>query len=514
VEDESLNDSTNQPQNPIKGDEENVDLRPEDPSDGYMKLDRISFRWATLWKFSGPGWLMSIAFLDPGNIAGDLQAGTQAGYKLEWLLFWSTVIGLFFQCLAARVGVVTQRNMARVARETLSYPMRIFLWLMMEIAIIGADIQEVIGSSIALNVLFGLPLWAGALITIFDSFLFLFIHYFGVRKLEYFFAFLITSMAVCFAINFFASEPDWGKAVVGTIVPIIPAGTLNYAIGVVGAVIMPHNLYLHSALVLSRDIDAKNKNKVNEANYYNVIESAFSLGVSFFINWCVIGTFASFENTPEAPTLGLRNAHLALEKALGPASRYVWAFGLLAAGQSSTMTGTYAGQFVMEGFMDIKLPVWKRVSLTRLIAILPALSVSFINGYFDIIDNWLNILQSVQLPFAMIPLLLFVTNEGIMGQFAIGRKTTIFAIFMAMVLITLNIIDFFPGGEPWEYYVIMTAAVVSYLLVCLVIATRKPKSIRLEDAPKLTEGEAKLQVKLDDRGDEVFKSFISEESAR
>lgn len=183
--------------------------------------------------------------------------------------------------------------------------MRIFLWIMMEIAIIGADIQEVIGSAIAFNLLFGLPLWAGALITIVDSFLFLFIHYYGVRKLELFFAVLIFTMCICFATHFFATGPDFGKVALGTLIPRIPDGTLGYAIGVVGSVIMPHNLYLHSALVLTRDVDAKNKHKVKEANYYNTVESAISLGVSFFINWCVIGTFAHFQHTPYAKTLSL-----------------------------------------------------------------------------------------------------------------------------------------------------------------------------------------------------------------
>lgn len=210
--------------------------------------------------------------------------------------------------------------------------MRYFLWIMMEIAIIGADVQEVIGSAIAFQVLFGLPLWAGALITIVDSFLFLFIHYWGVRKLEAFFAVIISTMVLCFAINFFATDPDWSEAAVGTLLPRIPKGTLNYAIGVVGSVIMPHNLYLHSALVLSREINAKNKNKVNEANYYNNVESAISLGVSFIINWCVIGTFANYRNSKYSKDLSLSNAHIALEETLGPFARYVWAIGLLAAG--------------------------------------------------------------------------------------------------------------------------------------------------------------------------------------
>jgi natural resistance-associated macrophage protein len=427
----------------VEGDPE--EKRPVAEKEEDEKLNPIIFRWATLWKFSGPGWLMSIAFLDPGNIAGDLQAGANAGYKLMWVLLWATVLGLFFQVLAAKLGTVTQRNLARVARESFSKPVRIFLWIMMEVAIIGSDIQEVIGSAIAFNLLFGIPLWAGALITIFDSFLFLFIHYYGVRKLELFFAALIFIMCICFATHFFATGPDMGAVMLGTLVPEIPHGTLGYAIGLLGSVIMPHNLYLHSALVLTRDVDAKNKQKVNEAIYYNTIESAISLGVSFFINWCVIGTFGHFHNTKWQKVLTLQTAPEALKETLGSAAKYVWAIGLLAAGQSSTMTGTYAGQFVMEGYLDIKLPVWKRVTLTRLTAILPALSISFMEGYFDDLDNYLNILQSVMLPFALVPLLMFVSRRKVMGQFATSRNVTIFAIIMALFLIALNIVDFFPS---------------------------------------------------------------------
>jgi len=175
---------------------------------GTMNDKHFQFSWKKLWAFSGPGLLMSIAYLDPGNIAGDLDAGKQGGYKLLWVLMAATSLGLFFQILAARLGVVTQRNLARMCREQYSSRVRIILWLMTEIAIIGSDIQEVIGSSIALNILFGIPLWAGAVITILDSLVFLFIHYFGIRKLEAFFAFLIGTMAVCFFINFFMVKPD------------------------------------------------------------------------------------------------------------------------------------------------------------------------------------------------------------------------------------------------------------------------------------------------------------------
>lgn len=204
---------------------------------------------------------------------------------------------------------------------------------MTEFAIIGSDIQEVIGSATALKILFGIDLWIGALITIFDSFLFLFIHYYGVRKLEAFFAFLIIVMTLCFCINMFAAKPDYAEMALGTVIPRIPAGAINAAMGLIGAVIMPHNLYLHSSLVLTRKIDHRNKNQVYEANIYNMIESAFSLLISFVISSCVIATFAVYSiKNPGAGELDLESAADALKETFGNASKYIWAIGLLAAG--------------------------------------------------------------------------------------------------------------------------------------------------------------------------------------
>jgi natural resistance-associated macrophage protein 2 len=217
---------------------------------------------------------------------------------------------------------------------------------MTEFAIIGSDIQEVIGSATAIYILFGLPLWQGALITIFDSFIFLFIHYFGVRKLEGFFLFLISIMAISFCLNMFTANPDYGQMAYGTVVPSIPVGATTAALGLIGAVIMPHNLYLHSSLVLTRKIDQRNKNQVHEANIYNMLESAFSLFISFLISTAVISTFAAYKFGPHydpSVSIDLNTASVVLAETFGDASKYIWAIGLLAAGQSSTMCGTYAG---------------------------------------------------------------------------------------------------------------------------------------------------------------------------
>jgi Mn2+/Fe2+ NRAMP family transporter len=259
---------------------------------------------------------------------------------------------------------------------------------MTEIAIIGCDIQEVLGSAIALKIICGIPLYAGALITMADTFTFLFIHIYGVRKLEFFFAFLICVMAACFYLNMFIVLPA-AEDVFGGFIPYIPAGAGTATIGLVGAVIMPHNLYLHSALVLSRDVDTSNHGKIKEANMYFAIEAGLSLFVSFLINLAVISVFAHFEGEDDSVN-GLESAGNALNT-FGNGSQYIWAVGLLAAGQSSTMTGTYAGQFVMQGFLDLKMVAWKRVLLTRSIAMVPALGVAFAENP-DAISQWLNIL--------------------------------------------------------------------------------------------------------------------------
>jgi natural resistance-associated macrophage protein 2 len=215
---------------------------------------------------------------------------------------------------------------------------------MTELAIIGSDIQEVVGSATAISILTGWSLAAGAALTILDSFLFLFIHYYGVRKLEFFFLTLIAIMTVTFCANMIISKPDYGDLLYGLVVPTVPDGSLNAMLGLVGAVIMPHNLYLHSALVLSRKVNYRNRNEVSEGIYYNAVESAISLGISFVINVCVISTFAVYIiRHPDDNDLDLNSATKALVRIIGPAAKYIWAIGLLAAGQSSTMTGTYAG---------------------------------------------------------------------------------------------------------------------------------------------------------------------------
>ncbi|KAL2077412.1 hypothetical protein ACEWY4_026916 [Coilia grayii] len=414
--------------------------------------DTQIFSFRKLWAFTGPGFLMSIAYLDPGNIESDLQSGAVAGFKLLWVVLWSTVIGLFLQRLAARLGVVTGMQLAEVCHQQYRRVPRILLWLMVEVAILGSDIQEVIGCAIAFSLVSGgrIPLWGGVLITISDTFLFFFLERFNLRKLEAFFFFLITIMAVTFGYEYVVVAPNQGEVVKGLFIPYCPGcgkAELLQAVGIIGAIIMPHNIYLHSALVKSRQIDRRNKNEVSEANKYFLIESAIALFVSLIINIFVVGVFAEafYDKTnmevnekcnstgsahtdlfpPNNQTLDvdIYKGGVVLGCYFGPAALYIWAVGIYAAGQSSTMTGTYSGQYVMEGFLNLQWSRFIRVLITRLIAIVPTLLVAFFKDAQDLtwLNDLLNALQSVQLPFALIPILTFTSQTSLMNDFANGR---------------------------------------------------------------------------------------------
>lgn len=401
------------------------------------------FSWRKLWAFTGPGFLMSIAYIDPGNFESDVQAGAVAGYSLLWVLFWSTAIGLILQLLAARLGVATGKHLAEHCRERYSRPVSLSLWLMTEFAIIGSDIQEVVGSAIAINILSQgkIPLYAGALITVTDTFTFLILERYGVRKLEALFASLIAIMAVAFGIEYVISDPDQLQVLEGVVVPKVDGKTLEVAIGLLGAILMPHNIYLHSALVLSRNIQKENKKEVSEANKYYAIESAIALFVSFIVNMFVVSVFAAgFYGVPGADTIGLATAGQFLKDKFGSFAQYIWAIGLLAAGQSSTMTGTYAGQFVMEGFLQLKIAKWKRLVITRSVAIVPAVIVAIVaHDHLDSLDEWLNVLQSVQLPFALLPVLYFTSDVKLMGSFTNTKWVRVIVSFLSLFVIVVNI---------------------------------------------------------------------------
>ncbi|XP_029136309.2 natural resistance-associated macrophage protein 2 isoform X3 [Labrus bergylta] len=404
-----------------------------------------------LWAFTGPGFLMSIAYLDPGNIESDLQSGAKAGFKLLWVLLGATIIGLLLQRLAARLGVVTGMHLAEVCNRQYHTVPRIILWLMVELAIIGSDMQEVIGCAIAFSLLSAgrIPLWGGVLITIIDTFVFLFLDKYGLRKLEAFFGVLITVMAITFGYEYVTVSPDQGEVLKGMFVPYCEGCgpvQMGQAVGIVGAVIMPHNIYLHSALVKSREVDRTNKKEVREANKYFFIESTVALFLSFLINVFVVAVFAEafygrtnqevytvcnetgsphshlFPQDNQTLTVDIYKGGVVLGCFFGPAALYIWAVGILAAGQSSTMTGTYSGQFVMEGFLNLRWSRFARVLLTRSLAIAPTLLVAIFQDLQHLtgMNDFLNVLQSMQLPFALIPILTFTSLPSLMEEFSNG----------------------------------------------------------------------------------------------
>lgn len=470
------------------------------------ETESMAFSFRKLWAFTGPGFLMSIAYLDPGNIENDLQSGTVAQYKLLWVLLSATFLGLLMQRLSARLGVVTGLHLAEMCYRQYRKLPRILLWIMIEIAIIGSDMQEVIGTAIAIYLLSNkiIPLWAGVLITIVDTFTFLFLDKYGLRKLELFFGLLITIMAVTFGYEFFVSKPDGVELVKGMFIPWCSgcdSSALLQAVGIVGAIIMPHNLYLHSALVKSRDIDRKDTARIRDANLYFFVEAAIALFVSFIINVFVVAVFAyglyhvtnnelrsSCEHHPQLNVTDIFPANdeyveadlykggIFLGCTFGITALYIWAVGILAAGQSSTMTGTYAGQFAMEGFLNLQWSRWKRVLLTRSIAIIPTFCLAFYTSIDDLtgMNDILNAVMSLQLPFALFPTIAFTSNSLIMGEFVNGTVNTIIAVTLSAVVITINTyfivstVNSFNLG--WYALTLVVIIGMLYLLFCFYLA--------------------------------------------
>lgn len=503
----TLNENTS-----LTANEEEFDTYFADERIEIPKSENKIFSFRKFWAFTGPGFLMSIAYLDPGNIESDLQSGAAANYQLLWVLMWATILGLVMQRLSARLGVVTGLHLAEICYRQYPKIPRVLVWIMVEIAIIGSDMQEVIGTAIALYLLSNkaIPLWGGVLITVVDTFTFLLLDRYGLRKLEAFFGFLISVMAVTFGYEYGVAKPDQVKVIEGLIIPRCQScnsAALLQAVGIVGAVIMPHNLYLHSALVKSRDVDRRKKEEVSEANKYFFIEAVVALFVSFLINVFVVSVFASglygktnqqvhnacvavnsthsdiFPENDDLVDADLYKAGVFLGCTFGVACMYIWAIGILAAGQSSTMTGTYVGQFAMEGFLNLRWKRWQRVLLTRTVAILPTFFIAFYENINDLtgMNDMLNAIMSLQLPFALIPTITFTSSERIMGEFKNGIFTKILASLLSLVVIIINlwfVISFLDAtltGAWWQYVLVVIAglfyiSLVTYLVLFLLVA--------------------------------------------
>ena len=418
-----------------------------EPPGRLQGQEPILSSWKAFLVHMGPGFLMCIAYIDPGNLEADLQTGEGTGYSLLWVLLWSTILGGMLQSLAAKLGVATSKHLAQHCRDIYPGPMRVVLWIMAELAIIGSDIQEVIGSSLALMLLTGgaLPLWVGVIVGAVSAYMLLFLERFGLKWLESFFQVLVATLGVCMGVLFFVARVPYGKVFTGLMIPKLSTSTLPTATGLLGAIIMPHNLFLHSALVHERGIPLEHRSTAKHSLWYYKLESFFALFVTLCINIAVISVFAhGFHGLDEK--IGLYNAGTFLGNKYGVEMALVWAIGLLAAGQSSIMTGTYAGQFVMSGFLNLKMGPYKRALITRAVALVPTMLVALLydtasSSYsgLDSLNQWLNILQSIQLPYATIPLLVLTANPSVVGLgFVNSRFTNIMSIGAATMIIMIN----------------------------------------------------------------------------
>lgn len=394
--------------------------------------------------FAGPGYLVAVGYMDPGNWATDIGGGSKFGYALLSMVLLSNLMAMFLQALSAKLGIATGRDLAQACRDHYSRRTAIFLWLVCELAIAACDLAEVLGSAVGLKLLFGLPLLVGVVLTALDVLVVLLMQGRGFRLIEAFVVTLIASIALCFAYEIFFARPLWLEAAHGFIphLEIFRNKEMLYiAIGIIGATVMPHNLYLHSSIVQTRAFGPSVPER-REAVKFAIIDSTVALGFALFINAAilVLGA-AAFHTRGLDEVADISEAFKLLSPVLGASfASTIFAFALLASGQNSTLTGTLAGQIVMEGFLDIRLKPWLRRLITRSLAILPAILVIGIAGESKL--TWLLILSQVvlsfQLPFAVIPLVQFTSERAKMGEFVNSRLTTAIAWTVTAAILFFN----------------------------------------------------------------------------
>lgn len=397
--------------------------------------------WRRIFSFLGPAYLVSVGYMDPGNWATDLAGGSKFGYKLIWVLLMSNLMALLLQGLSARLGIVRGRDLAQANRETFPRPINFALYILAEIAIAATDLAEVLGMAIGIQLLTGLPLIWGVSLTILDTFLLLYLQRLGMKKMEAFIIALVAIIAISFFIELALAKPVLSEIATG-FVPSLPNNEALYiAIGIIGATVMPHNLYLHSALVQTRKIE-KSEKGFKEALRFNRIDTTIALNIAFLVNASILILAATvFFKTGNSHVAEIKEAHRLLPSFLGNVAPVLFAVALIASGQSSTVTGTLAGQIVMEGYLRLRINPMLRRLITRLIAIIPAFFAILIYGETEA-DTLLvlsQVILSLQLGFAIIPLIHFVSDKSTMGNFAIKGITKIAAWLIASVLVYLNI---------------------------------------------------------------------------
>lgn len=457
--------------------------------------------WRRLFAFFGPAYLVSVGYMDPGNWATDLAGGSQFGYTLIWVLLMSNLMALLLQSLSARLGIVRGRDLAQANRETYPKYINYALYGLAEIAIAATDLAEILGMAIGIQLLTGLPLIWGVLITVLDTFLFLLLQRLGMRKMEAFIIALVVIIGASFLIEIILAKPNLAEVSKGFI-PHIPNNTALYiAIGIIGATVMPHNLYLHSALVQTRKIKRDDAG-IKRALKLNFIDSAIALNLAFFVNAAILVLAATvFFKTGRTDVGEIKQAHELLAPMLGTnLAPILFAVALIASGQSSTITGTLAGQIVMEGYLKLRIAPWIRRLMTRLVAIIPAVIVILINGE-DNIDSLLilsQVILSLQLGFAIIPLIHFTSDKKTMGKFVIKPFVILLASLITVVLVYLNIrmvmdqaSSFFSNSDSifWKAVIILAGLFYVSLLVIAIfypLLYKKKSSTPVEIHPEAT----------------------------
>lgn len=457
--------------------------------------------------FFGPAYMISVGYMDPGNWATDIAGGSQFGYSLLWVLLMSNMMALLLQSLSARLGIVTQRDLAQASRETYSPFINYILYFLAEIAIAACDLAEVLGMAIGLNLLFDIPLIQGVIITVVDTFLLLFLINKGIRKMEAFIIALVAIIGISFVFQMIFAQPQMSNILSGFIPSLPNSDALYIAIGIIGATVMPHNLYLHSSLVQTRKFD-RTENGIKQALKYNFIDSTIALNMAFFVNAAIlILAAATFYQNGLYEISEIQDAHRMMEPLLGKWAPILFAIALIAAGQSSTITGTLAGQIIMEGYLNLRIQPWVRRIITRLIAIVPAVVVIVVFGE-SVTGKLLifsQVVLSLQLGFAIIPLIHFVTDKSKMKGFEISKLTQIVSWIVALIIVSLNaklvfdaIISLLETSQNTTILWLTVVPLAFGFLILLLYITFKPflsKSISLTDNKQQNHSPHKLDLK-------------------
>lgn len=400
--------------------------------------------WRKLLAFAGPGYLVAVGYMDPGNWATDLAGGSRFGYTLLSVVLLSNLMAVLLQGLSAKLGIVTGRDLARACRDSYSQPVSLILWLGSEIAIAATDLAEVIGSAIALKLLFNIPIAVGVIVTSLDVLVVLYLQHKGFRRLEAIVIALVAIVGLAFLFELILSRPALAPVLLGFIPSsriVTSPGMLYIAVGILGATVMPHNLYLHSSIVQTRQY-AETTSGRREAVRYAFADSTIALTFALFINAAILIVAATtFHTSGHTDVAEIQDAYKLLTPLLGAGAGTVFALALLAAGQNSTLTGTLAGQIVMEGFLDIRLKPWMRRLITRGIAVIPAAIVAIVSGESGTARLLVlsQVVLSMQLPFAVFPLVAFTSSRDKMGEFANGAGVKLLAYLTAFAIAALNV---------------------------------------------------------------------------